>query len=171
MVSGSCCCELCPVLVVGAAAASGRAKGCAGAALGTCAALGTRAVCHPEPNETECSIEAMPEPLCLSSTGSGLSGSHILWLPVCVQWLFILALHSVCSEACSRFWLMEKSFGLFSGTREIPVLNFNLLQDLPRMVHGDCKMPVVGETRLPWAQILVMERFCAGEQERGYAEG
>lgn len=51
------------------------------------------------------------------------------------------------------------------------VLNFILLQDLPRMVHGDCKIPVVGETRLPWAQILVMERFCAGEQERGYAEG
>lgn len=123
MVSGSCCCELCPVLAAGAAA---EARGCVGAALGTCAALGTRAVCHPEPDKTECRIEAMPEPLCLSSTGSGLSGSHILWLPVCVQWLFILALHSVCSEACSRFWLMEKSFGLFSGTWEIPVFFLEL---------------------------------------------
>lgn len=73
---------------------TGRAKGCVGAGL-----WGHGLSVIPEPNEIECSIEAMPEPVCFSSTDSGLSGSHIFWLPMCVQWLFILALHSVYSEA------------------------------------------------------------------------
>lgn len=41
-------------------------------------------------------------------------------------------------------------------------LNFNLCQDSPPIVHGDCKMLVVGEKLgLPWVQIPVMEQFCA----------
>lgn len=41
-------------------------------------------------------------------------------------------------------------------------LSFNLLQDLPGVVHGDCKMPVVGERLgLLWVQIPVTEQFSA----------
>lgn len=46
-------------------------------------------------------------------------------------------------------------------------LNLSLLQDLPRMIHGDCKMPVVGEgLELSWVQTLVIEGFCAVPRPR-----
>lgn len=139
---------------------------CGAAAASGCAALvqlwGQGLAVTPEPNETECRIEAMPEPFCHSRLWL-VWKSHLVPSPVCP-----VAFHP-CPALCEV--RLAEGFGCWKevlgcsgelGKFLSFFLNFNFFQDLPHVVHGDCKTPVVGgRLGLPWVQIPVMEQFSA----------